>query len=106
MRLPGDSAFTSRLCKPAQRRINNGHRSNGRKSNKEGHLSHLAQVAFVEAAGIEPASRDISMQASTCVVGSFAPSPDASPTDGAPHGLVGSLFDLGRGQQRPETIRN
>ena len=24
---------------------------------------------FVEAAGIEPASRDISMQASTCVVG-------------------------------------
>ena len=31
--------------------------------------SHLAVAVLVEAAGIEPASRDISMQASTCVVG-------------------------------------
>jgi len=45
----------------------------------------------VEAAGIEPASRDISGQASTCVVGSFRASPSRPPTDGAPDRLVENL---------------
>ena len=40
-----------------------------RKSNKEGHLETASKWPLVEAAGIEPASRDISMLASTCVVG-------------------------------------
>ena len=39
-----------------------------RKCIKKGHLHHCVQVAFMEAAGIEPASRGISAQASTCVV--------------------------------------
>lgn len=38
------------------------------KRNKKGHLHHLMQVAFMEAAGFEPASRDIATVASTCVV--------------------------------------
>ena len=37
------------------------------KFNSKGHLRKNPQVALVEAAGIEPASRDISKQASTCV---------------------------------------
>ena len=61
---------------------------------------------YVEAAGIEPASRDISVQASTCVVGSFPPSPAKPPTDGVKGTLAGSLFNSGRGQHRPGTIRN
>ena len=36
---------------------------------KEGHLETASKRPFVEAAGIEPASRDISVQASTCIVG-------------------------------------
>ena len=60
----------------------------------------------VEAAGIEPASRDISVTASTCVVGSFTPSPLKPPTDGVEEQLVGSLFNPERGQRRPGTIRN
>ena len=39
------------------------------KSNKKSHLETVSKWLFVEAAGIEPASRDISVQASTCVVG-------------------------------------
>jgi hypothetical protein len=33
----------------------------------------------MEAAGIEPASRDVSVKASTCVAGSFKPSPRLPP---------------------------
>jgi hypothetical protein len=46
----------------------------------------------VEAAGIEPASRDISMQTSTRVVGSFTLSPPKPPTDGVNRRLAGSSF--------------
>ena len=44
----------------------------------------------VEAAGIEPASRDISMEASTCVVGSFPHFALGTPTDGVPFRLAGN----------------
>ena len=44
----------------------------------------LATNGKMEAAGIEPASRDISMPASTCVVGSFTLLAGRSPTDGVP----------------------
>jgi len=42
----------------------------------------------VEAAGIEPASRDISMEASTCVADSFQFSSAGSPVDRVPGKLV------------------
>ena len=42
----------------------------------------------MEAAGIEPASRDISAQASTCVVDSFKVSLDAAPIDRVRFALV------------------
>lgn len=47
-------------------------------------------IGGVEAAGIEPASRDDSMQASTCVAGSFPLSPRRPPTDRVPNRLAGS----------------
>ena len=49
----------------------------------------LDPAELERAAGIEPASRDISVQVSTCVVGSFPPSPPRSPTDGVPQPLAG-----------------
>src|SRR5208283_5217132 len=62
----------------------------------------------MEAAGIEPASRDISMQASTYVVDPICtlchrPAPRST---GLPFDLSAAVFNLGRRQQRPETIRN
>ncbi len=50
--------------------------------------------AQMEAAGIEPASRDISMQASTCVVGTFprvAHRPPADGVSGSPFGNRGLI---------------
>ena len=46
----------------------------------------------VEAAGIEPASRDISMGASTCVVGSFTRLVRRPLTDEVPGGPAGNSF--------------
>jgi hypothetical protein len=46
----------------------------------------------VEAAGIEPASRDISMWASTCVVGQFTLFALATPLDRVLLGLAGNVF--------------
>ena len=46
----------------------------------------------MEAAGIEPASRDISMAASTCVAGSFPHFALAPPTGRVRLGLAGNRF--------------
>ena len=50
----------------------------------------LLHKDLVEAAGIEPASRDISAIASTCVAGSFPPSPPLPPTGRVKNGLAGN----------------
>ena len=60
--------------------------------NRNGLRRITSRLKPVEAAGIEPASRDISMWASTCVVGSLMPSPKEPPTDGVKKRLAGSGF--------------
>ena len=59
----------------------------------------LSSDGKMEAAGIEPASRDISMGASTCVVGSFTRLAHRPPTDRVPGKPAGNIFNLGRAQQ-------
>ncbi len=57
------------------------------------------QTPGMEAAGIEPASRDISAGASTCVVGSFTRLDRRPLTDEVPGRPAGNFFSRGRAQQ-------
>jgi len=50
----------------------------------------LLHKELLEAAGIEPASRDIAVPASTCLVGLLGVSLVQPPTDGVPEALVGN----------------
>ena len=79
-----------------------------RKSRNEQGLRFHSQALLVEAAGIEPASRDISMQASTHVVDPICtlcrrPAPRST---GLPLDQSAAVLNPGRRQHRPETIRN
>ena len=53
----------------------------------------------MEAAGIEPASRDISVRASTCVVELLQLFASRPPFDKVPDSLAGNFFSPGRAQQ-------
>jgi hypothetical protein len=64
--------------------------------------SHLAVTVLMEAPGIEPGSRDVSMQASTCVVNALVSlgraSIDKTPSQTSrKHFLTAAVFDMGRG---------
>ena len=65
-----------------------------RKPLKEKDLQFLASPCLVEAAGIEPASRDISMRASTCVAVSFKLWLGGPQTAGSPTSKPGTFLAL------------
>jgi len=70
--------------------------SNRRNSIKKGHLRLFAAGGLdVEAAGIEPASRDISMAASTCIV-DYLIFDRETPIDRLSAGLARNLFNRRR----------
>ena len=78
-----------------------------RKRNKNSHLREIASGYLVEAAGIEPASRDISTLASTCVFDSlsFAHCPaNRQAEQRTSRKLVLTLIVPGMNQSDPELV--
>jgi len=103
-----DGRLSTSVIKVAQKSPSSHRLSCSRSQQKSQLATIVTSWLFMEAAGIEPASRDISMQASTCVVDPICTlcRRTAPGSTGLPLDQPAAVFNLGRRRRRPETIRN